>query len=60
MNTILNVNFNIYLLLHNVVPLKEWDQKISTYIREAPGSAQEKVVAFVTTFIDQAILQKQL
>lgn len=58
--SILNVDLNIKLLLHNILPLEEYDVLMANYIRESPGSAQEKVVAFLTDFLQKAIFQKQL
>lgn len=59
-NSLYNVDFNIALISKDILPLAEWDKQISMLIRDAPGNLMEKVVHFLSQFIQTCIVNKQI
>ena len=48
------------LLTKNILNVPDWDKQVSAMIRDAPGNLQEKVVQFLTQFIQAWAINKQL
>jgi len=54
---ILNVSPTISALSKGILPIKEWEKRFSSFVRDAPGSLIEKVVIFLVSFADSPVIR---
>ncbi len=54
---ILNVSPTIAVLSRGILPIKEWEKRFSSFVRDAPGNLIEKVVMFLVRFADSAVIR---
>jgi len=57
---ILNVTLTIAALSKGILPIKDWEKRFSSFVRDAPGSLIEKVVVFLVRFVDSPVIRSLL
>ena len=57
---ILNVTPTIAVLSKGILPIKEWEKRFSSFVRDAPGSLIEKVIVFLVRFADSPVIRSLL
>ena len=54
-----NVDLHIVLIKERIFPIAEWDEETARFIKNSPGSLQEKAFTFLTEIINRTVLNKR-
>ena len=51
-----NVDLHLILIKERIFPISEWDEETARFIKNTPGSLQEKAFTFLTEIINRSVL----